>query len=269
MRLRQVISNLISNALKFTESGSISVRIGGDATQLTCEVADTGIGIPLDHQDTIFDKFVQADASNTRRSGGTGLGLAICRDLVALMGGKISFQSQPGVGTTFTLALPMPRIAPVSAADLAAVQPPAEGVRGRRILIVDDNGANRMVLKTLLESQGLNCGQAADGHEAVQAWSDGGWDLVLMDIHMPGMDGMDATKAIRAAELETGRPRTPILALTASVMIHETQLYLGIGMDGVAAKPVQLGPLMRQIEQALRVARTGAAARSASVSRSA
>ncbi len=268
VRLRQVISNLISNALKFTERGSISVRIGGDAASLTCEVADTGIGIPLDHQDTIFDKFVQADASNTRRSGGTGLGLAICRDLVALMGGKIGFTSQPGQGTTFTLTLPMPRTAPVSAgAQPAAPGPSAEDVRGRRILIVDDNGANRMVLKTLLESQGLDCGQAADGHEAISAWRDGGWDLILMDIHMPGLDGMDATQAIRSAELEAGRPRTPILALTASVMTHETQRYLGAGMDGVAAKPVQLGPLMRQIEQALGVAKAGAAARSASVSR--
>ncbi|WP_300579065.1 ATP-binding protein [Phenylobacterium sp.] len=268
VRLRQVISNLISNALKFTERGSISVRIGGDAANLICEVADTGIGIPLDHQDTIFDKFVQADASNTRRSGGTGLGLAICRDLVALMGGKIGFASQPGQGTTFTLTLPMPRTAPASAgAEPAAAGPPAEDVRGRRILIVDDNGANRMVLKTLLESQGLDCGQAADGHEAISAWRDGGWDLILMDIHMPGLDGMDATLAIRAAELEAGRPRTPILALTASVMTHETQGYLGAGMDGVAAKPVQLGPLMRQIEQALGVAKAGAAARSASVSR--
>lgn len=268
VRLRQVISNLISNALKFTERGSISVRIGGDAANLTCEVADTGIGIPLDHQDTIFDKFVQADASNTRRSGGTGLGLAICRDLVALMGGKIGFTSQPGLGTTFTLTLPMPRTAPASAgAEPAAAGPPAEEVRGRRILIVDDNSANRMVLKTLLESQGLDCGQAADGCEAISAWRDGGWDLILMDIHMPGMDGMDATQAIRAAELEAGRSRTPILALTASVMTHETQRYLGVGMDGVAAKPVQLGPLMRQIEQALGVAKAGAAARSASVSR--
>ena len=272
VRLRQVISNLISNALKFTETGSISVRIGGDATNLTCEVADTGIGIPLDHQDTIFDKFVQADASNTRRSGGTGLGLAICRDLVALMGGKIGFTSQPGVGTTFRLTLPMARIAPAIAPDSAmaepsAVTPPHEGVRGRRILIVDDNGANRMVLKTLLESQGLVCGQAADGHEAISAWGDGGWDLILMDIHMPLMDGMDATEVIRTAELEAGRPRIPILALTASVMTHETQRYLGIGMDGVAAKPVQLGPLMRQIEQALDAAKTGAAARSAEVSR--
>ncbi|MEH6677220.1 ATP-binding protein [Phenylobacterium sp.] len=268
VRLRQVISNLISNSLKFTETGSISVRIGGDATNLTCEVADTGIGIPLDHQETIFDKFVQADASNTRRSGGTGLGLAICRDLVALMGGKIGFTSQPGLGTTFTLTLPMPQTAPASAAAKSpAPTPPSEGVRGRRILIVDDNGANRMVLKTLLESQGLHCGQAEDGHEAVLAWGEGDWDLILMDIHMPGMDGMDATQVIRAAELEAGRARTPILALTASVMTHETQRYLGIGMDGVAAKPVQLGPLMRQIEQALDVAKTSAAARSAGVSR--
>ncbi|MDO8408807.1 MAG: ATP-binding protein [Phenylobacterium sp.] len=268
VRLRQVISNLISNALKFTETGSISVRIGGDAKSLTCEVTDTGIGIPLDHQATIFDKFVQADASNTRRSGGTGLGLAICRDLVALMGGKIEFTSQPGLGTTFTLSLPMARTTPAYAGDEPpAAGPPAAGVRGRRILIVDDNGANRMVLKTLLESQGLDCGQSADGHEAILAWGVGGWDLILMDIHMPGMDGMDATKVIRAAELDAGLPRTPILALTASVMTHETQRYLGVGMDGVAAKPVQLGPLMRQIEQALGVAKIDAVARSASVSR--
>ncbi len=268
VRLRQVISNLISNALKFTESGSISVRIGGDAANLTCEVADTGIGIPLDHQDTIFDKFVQADASNTRRSGGTGLGLAICRDLVALMGGQIGFTSQPGLGTTFTLTLPMPRTAQaLSEAEPTAAKAPAQDVRGRRILIVDDNGANRMVLKTLLESQGLDCGQAADGHEAVLAWGAGGWDLILMDIHMPLMDGMDATEVIRAAELDDARPRTPILALTASVMTHETERYLNAGMDGVAAKPVQLGPLMRQIEQALGVADPVAAGRARALSR--
>jgi signal transduction histidine kinase/FixJ family two-component response regulator len=272
IRLRQVISNLISNALKFTEAGSISVRIGGDDARLTCEVADTGIGIPLDHQDTIFDKFVQADASNTRRSGGTGLGLAICRDLVALMGGRISFTSRPGVGTTFTFTLPMPRAARApdgpSAPEAERTAGPATGrARGRRVLIVDDNGANRMVLKTLLESQGLVCGLAGDGHEAVSAWSEGAWDLILMDIHMPGMDGMSAAQAIRAAEGEVGRLRTPILALTASVMTHEARRYLGAGMDGVAAKPVQLDALMRQIEQTLTDADRRSATDSTALSR--
>jgi signal transduction histidine kinase/ActR/RegA family two-component response regulator len=268
VRVRQILSNLISNALKFTEAGSVIVRIGGDDRRLICEVQDTGMGIPQDQQARIFEKFVQADSSNTRRSGGTGLGLAICRDLAELMGGHITFTSQPGLGSRFTLDLPLPAV--VAQAQATPAPPPAPqakpppmaalapvgAVSGRRLLIADDNLANRAVLQTLLEGEGAECGLAADGIEAVEAWETGRWDVVLMDIHMPRLDGLAAVRQIRTLERAQFRDRTPVIAVTASVMADEIRRYTGAGIDAVAAKPVQFEALLCQIEQVMAEAQT-------------
>lgn len=264
VRLRQILSNLISNALKFTEAGSVIVRIGGDDQGLICEVQDTGMGIPADQQHRIFEKFVQADSSNTRRSGGTGLGLAICRDLAEMMGGQITFTSQPGLGTRFSLDLPLPAV--IKPASLAPVTPPpvpsapaptepAGAMAGCRLLIADDNLANRAVLQTLLEGEGAHCGLAADGVEAVEAWDSEAWDVILMDIHMPRLDGLGAVRQIRALERSLCRDRTPVIAVTASVMADEVRRYTGAGIDAVAAKPVQFESLLCQIEQVMSEAR--------------
>jgi two-component system, sensor histidine kinase len=264
VRLRQILSNLISNALKFTDAGSVIVRIGGDDQGLICEVQDTGMGIPPEQQHRIFDKFVQADSSNTRRSGGTGLGLAICRDLAEMMGGEITFTSQPGLGTRFSLNLPLPAViraaapAPVAPPPtLGAPEPtePAAAMAGYRLLIADDNLANRAVLQTLLEGEGAHCGLAADGVEAVEAWDSEAWDVILMDIHMPRLDGLGAVRQIRALERSQGRERTPVIAVTASVMADEIRRYTGAGIDAVAAKPVQFESLLCQIEQIMSEAR--------------
>jgi len=256
VRVRQILSNLISNALKFTEAGSVTVRIGGDDRRLICEVQDTGMGIPEDQQARIFDKFVQADASNTRRSGGTGLGLAICRDLAELMGGHITFSSQPGLGSRFSLELPLPAAdVPAEAAARDQTEPspaaPAAMLSGRRLLIADDNLANRAVLQTLLEGEGAECGLAADGMEAVEAWETGGWDVILMDIRMPKLDGLSAVRQIRALERARSLDRTPVIAVTASVMADEIRRYTGAGIDAVAAKPVQFEALLGQIDQVM------------------
>ncbi|MDP1875124.1 ATP-binding protein [Phenylobacterium sp.] len=259
VRVRQILSNLISNALKFTEAGSVVVRIGGDDQRLICEVQDTGMGIPHEHQARIFEKFVQADSSNTRRSGGTGLGLAICRELAELMGGKITFASQPGLGSRFTLELPLCAVESRAEAPLdkpqvktqpgLAPKPALNGLVGRRILIADDNLANRAVLQTLLEGEGAECGLAADGLEALDAWESGRWHVILMDIHMPRLDGLAAARQIRALERSAGRHRTPVIAVTASVMAEEIRRYTGAGIDLVAAKPIQFETLLSQIEQ--------------------
>ncbi|MDO8802272.1 ATP-binding protein [Phenylobacterium sp.] len=245
VRLRQIVSNLISNALKFTAAGAISVGIGGDADGITIEVRDTGAGIAPEDQVHVFDRFVQADGSNTRRAGGTGLGLAICRELTELMGGEISLVSAPGEGSCFTVRLPMPvrgARPPVSA--LPPTEPPRPAVKGARVLVVDDNPTNRLVLQTMLEDFGLSTGMAHDGVEAVSAWESGEWDAILMDIHMPRMDGLDATRVIRARETGVTRARTPIIAVTASVLSHETAAYRAAGMDEVVAKPVESQILM-------------------------
>jgi signal transduction histidine kinase/CheY-like chemotaxis protein len=269
VRVRQILSNLISNALKFTETGSVTVRIGGDDRRLICDVQDTGMGIPQDQQARIFDKFVQADASNTRRSGGTGLGLAICRELAELMGGQITFSSQPGLGSRFSLDLPLPAAKTQAEAEEAGVvvahhqiepTPAAPGavLSGRRLLIADDNLANRAVLQTLLEGEGAECGLAADGLEAVEAWEVGAWDVILMDIHMPKLDGLGAVRQIRALERARSLDRTPVIAVTASVMADEIRRYTGAGIDAVAAKPVQFEALLSQIEQVMAGRKPGA-----------
>ncbi|ACG79128.1 sensor histidine kinase/response regulator [Phenylobacterium zucineum HLK1] len=259
-RLRQIVSNLLSNAVKFTPEGEVVVSFAADDRSLTCAVRDTGIGIPAAQQAVIFDKFTQVDDGAARSFEGTGLGLAICRDLVELMGGEILVASTPGEGSTFTFRVPLARTAEAGeAAAPAAPEPSALAERAPRILVVDDKPANQLVLKILLEQLGCECGFAGDGAEGVAAWAGEGWDAVLMDIHMPGMDGLDAAREIRARELAEGRPRTPLVAVTASVMAHEAEGYRVAGFDDVVPKPIELPLLVERLDALLSAAPAAAA----------
>ncbi len=257
VRVRQILYNLVSNALKFTETGAVKVVVSRKARQLVLNVTDTGIGIASETLAGLFQKFEQADASTTRRYGGTGLGLAICRDLAELMGGTIQVESTLGAGATFTVELPLRRIA-ASPAKMAppAVEPmaPIEGV-SLRVLAAEDNGMNQLVLKTLLEQVGVEPVMVGNGREAVAAWAREPWDLILMDVQMPEMDGPTATGVIRARERAEGRARTPIVALTANAMAHQVSEYMQAGMDDFVAKPIEAGRLYAVIQSALDASR--------------
>jgi len=249
-RVRQILYNLVSNAVKFTERGSVRIAVGHDGAALTMAVSDTGMGIPTGRLEALFEKFVQADASTTRQFGGSGLGLSICRDLAALMGGRVTAVSVEGGGSTFTLSLPLER----SEAAAPAAPPPAvdHGERpGLRILAAEDNPMNQQVLSILLGQLGVDLVVVGDGAQAVAASSSGDFDLILMDVQMPVMDGPTATRAIRARELAFGR-RTPILALTANAMAHHEAEYAAAGMDGLVAKPIRLDHLIAEIDRVLR-----------------
>ncbi len=252
-RVRQILYNLVSNAVKFTARGSVQVRVRRQEPHLILEVADTGPGIPSDRMSLLFEKFVQVDTSTTRRYGGSGLGLSICRELTEMMGGDIEAQSQEGVGSVFTVRLPLERapdslLASQALTEDAALSPAPVGLR---ILAAEDNPMNQLVLKTLLAQLDLDVTCVADGRQAVEAWASDAWDAVLMDVQMPVMDGPDATREIRRLELETGRARTPIIALTANAMAHHHEEYLSAGMDVLVPKPLQLERLLIAIQQVL------------------
>jgi len=253
-RVRQIVSNLVSNALKFTETGSVSLCATYSDGLLRLSVADTGIGIPADKVDQLFSRFFQADQSTTRRFGGTGLGLAICRDLASLMGGDIEVRSEFGAGSTFTAVLPLPRLgdAPTTTLEETSTQDALGGTL--KVLAAEDNITNQMVLRAMLESFGLAVTIVENGVEAIEAWDRSAWDLILMDVQMPIMDGPEATREIRAREAATGRPRTPIIALTADNMSHQIKQHLASGMDLHVAKPIEAGDLFRKIVKATEIA---------------
>jgi CheY-like chemotaxis protein len=250
VRLRQALFNLIGNAVKFTPTGSISVRCSSPSHgRLRFEVEDTGIGIPAEVQDRIFGRFDQGDASTTRRFGGSGLGLAITRRLSQMMGGDVGFVSHEGVGSTFWLevAAETMRIEP-SRAEPPPPPPAAQetGVLdGLRLLVVEDNPTNRIIATKLLEQLGASVETAADGFLGVEAAARGGFDLILMDVQMPGMDGLEAARQVRALPAPIGQ--TPIVALTANVLAHQRQAYLDAGMDGVVGKPISPTVLLTEI----------------------
>jgi signal transduction histidine kinase/CheY-like chemotaxis protein len=253
-RLRQVLSNLISNAVKFTEAGGVRVIISGDDQTLFASVVDTGVGIPEHQRDRLFTKFAQLDSSSTRRAGGSGLGLAICKTLVELMGGTIAFSAPDEGGACFAATLPMARVAAQAArVESLDIAPPEVEAAAPRVLVVDDNQTNRAVLLTLLSHLGVSGHFAVDGREAVAMWEKDRWDAILMDIHMPVMDGVQASQAIRQRERDTGRPRTPIVAVTASVLTHERGLYAEAGMDALVAKPVEIPRLVEALARVLAI----------------
>lgn len=243
-RLRQVISVLIDNALKFTQEGGVDCRISGAGDDLRIEVSDTGDGVAPEKMAVIFERFSQIDDSTKRAAGGIGLGLALCQGLVAKMGGEMSALSQPGQGSTFSLRIPCPAVAETPQ---HAPSPRAEDEEHPTLLVVDDNAMNREIIAALVEPFGIACGFAADGREAVEAWRRQPWDAIFMDVHMPVMDGVEATRAIRREEGRLGRRRVPIVAVTASLMEQETAGYHAAGMDDVLPKPIEVSALAEML----------------------
>jgi CheY-like chemotaxis protein len=250
-RVRQILSNLVSNALKFTEQGQVRVAIERIGNALEMRVSDTGVGIAADRLDRLFEKFTQADASTTRKYGGTGLGLAICRELAEIIGGDVRAESTVGEGTTFIVRLLIARVGDAMALEVEETAPRDWDAANLRILAAEDNSVNQLVLKTLLNQVGIDPMVVGDGAEALAAWRDHDWDLILMDVQMPIMDGPTATRAIREAERTRGRARTPIVALTANAMAHQIAEYRAAGMDGFVAKPIDVEKLFAAIEAAL------------------
>jgi CheY-like chemotaxis protein len=219
--------------------------------QVRIEVADSGVGLPKDKIEQLFERFVQADASTTRRFGGAGLGLAICRQLADLMGGSITASSVEGKGSLFVGA-PADgagrRAGAVGGCGAAGARPDAAPIR---ILAAEDNQVNQLVLKTLLSQAGIEPTVVENGAEAVEAWRSGAWDVILMDIQMPVMDGVAATREIRACEVADHRLKTPIIAVTANAMPHQVKEYADAGMDLVVPKPLDAAHLFDAIERAL------------------
>jgi len=251
VRVRQVLYNLISNAVKFTAEGKVVATLSRSESGVRIVVADTGIGIAPDRAAALFEKFVQADATTTRRFGGTGLGLAICKELCEAMGGSIRVASRLGEGSAFTVDLPLPRAAQAEhtpARPVAAEAALEEGLV-LRVLAAEDNPTNQLVLKTLLGQIGVEPVMVGDGAAAVAAWAEGPWDLILMDMQMPVMDGLAATAAIRRREAELGLSPTPIVALTADAMSHQVEAYRVAGMNGFLAKPIEVAELFRTIQR--------------------
>jgi signal transduction histidine kinase/CheY-like chemotaxis protein len=255
-RLRQILGNLLSNAVKFTLQGEVAAKVdvneANGALRLT--VRDTGVGIAPEKLPGLFEKFTQADNSATRRFGGTGLGLAICRELTQMMGGAINVESREGVGSVFVVELPLPRCEAAGATHADAIQADQDGLR---LLAAEDNTTNQQVLAAVMESLGIDIHIVADGKQAVEAWQDCEYDLILMDIQMPVMDGICAAREIRAAERDSSRPRTPILALTANALSHQIEEYIAAGMDGHVAKPIEIAKLYEAISIALNAAAVG------------
>jgi two-component system, sensor histidine kinase and response regulator len=265
-RLRQVLINLLSNALKFTEKGGVHLDISlADETNaeavLRFSVQDTGIGISEAAQKSLFQSFSQVDMSATRKYGGTGLGLAICRRLVELMGGTIAVNSVLGKGTTFWFTLPFTKqkadAAPVAGALAAAVSakgtpdvPAAFSMAGLHVLLAEDNKINQLVGSKQLKKLGCTVDITSNGIEAVEAWQQKKYQVILMDCQMPKMDGYEASRRIRALEAASNLPRTRIIALTASIMPSDRNRCLAAGMDDFLSKPVSQAELKAVLSKA-------------------
>ena len=258
-RLRQIANNYLSNALKFTPAkGGVCLRISGDGPDgregLTLAVRDSGMGVAPDKMALLFRKFSQVDASTTRQFGGTGLGLAICRELATLMGGRTWAESEVGLGSTFyaTLALPHAQDALTAVAgDMVQDDDDGRPERPVRVLAAEDNPTNQLVLSTIMEVFGYHLTMVGDGRQAVDAWAGGEFDLILMDVQMPVMDGVVATRLIRQEEARRNLARIPIVALSANAYSHQIAEYTAAGMDAHVAKPIELDTLHTVIRDVL------------------
>jgi signal transduction histidine kinase/ActR/RegA family two-component response regulator len=270
MRLRQIVTNLLSNACKFTREGKIEVDasaegVAGECFSLVLHVRDTGIGIAPENISRIFDAFEQADLSDSRRYGGTGLGLAICLKLARLMGGEIEVTSKPGEGSDFRVHLPMRRM-PVPTAEASSsgpvstpepTTPEPVSFRPLKILAAEDNRVNRLLLCRILEKAGHQAVFAENGIEALRLWENGSFDVLLMDLQMPEMDGLEAAREIRRREDGNGA-HIPIIAVTASAMREDEGLTVAAGMDGYVSKPYSAEDILTAIQRAVRSRADGA-----------
>jgi signal transduction histidine kinase/AmiR/NasT family two-component response regulator len=252
-RWRQIVVNLVGNAIKFTETGAVVVRVERGASDagvdtLHISVADTGIGIPAGKQSAIFDSFSQADASTTRKFGGTGLGLSIASQLTRLMGGRIWLKSVQGIGSTFHVEIPF-QIAPEAGLPVVAIPVSArpEGFRPLRVLLAEDNAVNALLASVLLRKAGHEVTHVVTGRKALDSLTVNAFDIVLMDVQMPDMDGMEATAEIRRSEIKTGR-HIPIVAFTAHAMAEDRKRFLAAGADGYLTKPFTPAQLNNVIE---------------------
>lgn len=249
-RLRQVMINLVGNAIKFTEQGEVSVTISlqsGAPSGQACvmfAVRDTGIGIPRAKQASIFQPFQQADSSITRRYGGTGLGLTISSQLIAMMGGTLRVDSDVGEGSIFHFSAPFAVVTHVKPTAPTAAQTLARAERVLYILLAEDNAVNRMLAVRLLNKAGHHVKVAENGRDAVQEWQNNRPDVILMDVQMPMMDGLEATTLIRTEEHAQQLPHTPIIALTANAMSSDREQCLNSGMDDFLSKPFNIQDLL-------------------------
>jgi len=257
-RLRQILVNLLSNGVKFTPSGEVAVRVTAVSPhpagriKLAFAVSDTGIGIPADRLDRLFQSFSQVDRSTTRRYGGTGLGLAICKRLSELMGGDIRVESSVGRGTTFTFTIGAGRPAPSSMRRVAAAgeanqlfNPNMGQQHPLRILIAEDNLINQKVALRMLDRLGYTADVVTNGQQALTALDRRTYDVILMDVQMPEMDGVTATKTIRATLAPERQP--VIIALTANAMQGDRETYLAAGMDYYLSKPMIAAALVETL----------------------
>jgi signal transduction histidine kinase/CheY-like chemotaxis protein/streptogramin lyase len=251
-RLRQVLVNLLGNAIKFTSRGGVTLQVAHSANQLKFTVSDTGIGIPPEKQGIIFEAFQQADNSTSRRYGGTGLGLTISKKLVESMGGQLMLASEPGKGSTFWFAIQAPAAFPPPRVAQPLEEMPA---RPMRILVVEDNRVNQHLIQTLLRKRGHATSVAGNGVEALAAIERDSFDMVLMDIQMPEMDGLEAVRRIRESEVPVGL-HLPVVAMTARAMAGDREAILAAGMDDYLEKPVQmerLDAVLRRVSSARRL----------------
>ncbi len=243
-RIQQVLINLLGNAVKFTEAGFVRLEIRPTPTGIHFEVQDSGIGIPSEKQNKIFEAFTQADASTTRRFGGTGLGLSISSQLVRMMGGQLTVHSAPGQGSLFAFTLPLP--VTESTPVLPAAPPPVSS-KALRILVAEDNEVNRVLIEKILGKAGHQVSSVINGKLAIEALQSQSFDVILMDVHMPELDGLEATRLIRAKEL----PGThiPIIALTALALKGDSDACLAAGMDAYLSKPLNTPQLLQLLSQ--------------------
>jgi CheY-like chemotaxis protein len=243
LRLSQVLTNLVMNALKFTAKGRVEVVLDWAVDLLMARVSDTGIGMNPEQVGRVFSAFEQADASMTRRFGGSGLGLAIVKRLCELQGGCITVTSEPGVGSVFTATLAMPEGAGLPVVAPAAPRPSVEGMR---VLVAEDNVINQRVAERLLEKLGVSVTIAVNGLEALRAVERGDWTVVLMDLQMPEMDGLEATRRIR----ELPRAQPVIIAVTANALNEHRTAALEAGVDDFLTKPITLDALASALGRA-------------------
>jgi CheY-like chemotaxis protein len=257
LRLQQVLMNLVGNAIKYTHTGSVELRVGCRAAvapgvvELRLDVLDTGIGIPADKLDSIFEKFTQADGSTTREYGGTGLGLAISKSLVEMHGGRLWVESEVGLGSAFHVSLPL-QLAPAPAPEAGGptVKPPADAASNSpgHILIVEDNPTNQKVVVGLLGKRGYRTSVAGDGRQALEALERTAFDLILMDVQMPVLDGLEATRLIRR---DARWKSLPVVGLTAHAMVGDRQRCLDAGMDDYLPKPIRPAALIETIQRCM------------------